>query len=123
MKGDETLAKVYQAADIFVCPSIEDSGPMMINESIMSGTPVVSFNMGVAADLVQSDKTGYIANLADSKDLAKGIHKIFSATKPEYQSLAANCRELGLRLLHPDIQLNSFISLFNKVDDNGFGHD
>jgi len=36
--GDESsLAAAYQAADLFVCPSIEDSGPMMINEAIMCG--------------------------------------------------------------------------------------
>lgn len=65
------LPTVYQAADIFICPSIEDSGPMMINQSIMCGTPVVSFEMGVALDLVITGQTGYRAKLKDSVDLAK----------------------------------------------------
>jgi glycosyltransferase involved in cell wall biosynthesis len=114
LKGDEALASAYQAADIFVCPSVEDSGPMMINESIMTGTPVVAFNMGVAGDLVLNNKTGYLATLKDSADLAQGMHKIFLLPKNEYARMSSNCRELGLKLLHPEVQLNGFISLFNQ---------
>ena len=44
------IASAFQAADVFLCPSIEDSGPSMINQSIMCGTPVVSFEMGVSLD-------------------------------------------------------------------------
>ena len=46
--GGAVLAKAYAAANAFACPSIEDSGPMMINEAMMCGTPVVAFRMGVA---------------------------------------------------------------------------
>ncbi len=67
------LAKAYSAADVFVCPSIEDSGPSMINQSLMCGTPVVSFVMGVGLDLIKNYDTGYMAKLKDSNDLAKGI--------------------------------------------------
>lgn len=72
----ENLARAYNAADVFVCPSIEDSGPTMINQSLMCGTPVVSFAMGVALDLVIDYKTGYKAELGNSADLAKGISEI-----------------------------------------------
>ena len=39
LMGDAMLAAGYQAADVFVNASIEDAGPMMINESILCGTP------------------------------------------------------------------------------------
>jgi len=81
------LSQAFQAADIFVCPSIEDSGPLMINQSIMSGTPVVSFEMGVALDLVITGETGYKAKLKDSEDLAKGIDYILNLDENEYKSM------------------------------------
>jgi glycosyltransferase involved in cell wall biosynthesis len=76
LMGDVMLAAGYQAADVFVNASIEDAGPMMINESLLCGTPVVSFEMGVAVDLVHTDRTGYRARLKDEQDMAAGLRRM-----------------------------------------------
>lgn len=89
------LAKAYQVSDVFVCPSIEDSGPSMINQSLMSGTPVVSFLMGVALDLVINGQTGYAAELKNSKDLACGLKIILDLNKAQKIEYSNNCRSLA----------------------------
>lgn len=89
-------AEAYQAADVFVCPSIEDAGPTMINQSVMCGTPVVSFEMGVAFDLVITGHTGYRSKLGDVADLAKGIQTIINLDDPAYQLMSENCRNFAL---------------------------
>lgn len=81
INSDEKLSLLYQAADVFVCSSIQDSGPMMINEAIMCGTPVVSFNVGVAEDLVQEDQTGYKVTIGDSSEMATRIMQVLSNEK------------------------------------------
>jgi len=93
---EEDLIKAYQAADLFVCPSLEDSGPLMINQSIMCGTPVVAFNMGSAMDLVLTGKTGYRAEFGNVVDLAKGIDFILSLNEEEYYRMATECRTLAI---------------------------
>ncbi len=115
---DDILALFYQVADVFVCPSIEDSGPMMINEAIMCGVPVVSFEMGVAIDLVHSGKTGYRAKLKDSDDLAKGIDYILGLSYEEAKKISIQCRELGLRLCSSEAQMKSFEILFSGLFNN-----
>lgn len=112
------LPKVYQAADVFVSPSIEDSGPMMINQSIMSGTPVVAFEMGVALDLVQTEKTGYISKLKDSTDMAYGLKYILELGETPYNQMNINCRELGLKLCHPQEQSKKLMELFKERNQN-----
>ena len=79
LNDDLTLALAYQAADLFVCPSVEDAGPMMIPEAMMCGTPVVAFHAGGAPDLITTGETGYLARLADSADLASGILDLLEA--------------------------------------------
>lgn len=79
LNDDITLALAYQAADVFVCPSIEDAGPMMIPEAMMCGTPVVAFNAGGAPDLIETLKTGYLVKFGDAEDLARGILKVLGA--------------------------------------------
>jgi glycosyltransferase involved in cell wall biosynthesis len=91
------LAIAYQAADLFLNASIEDSGPTMINQAIMSGTPVVAFEMGVAPDLVLSGVTGYLAKLYDTYDLCDGIISILNLSQVEYKKMSANCRDLALK--------------------------
>ena len=70
----------------------------------MCGTPVVSFEMGVAFDLVITGKTGYRAKLKDTNDLAKGIMNILTLDNTNYSKMADNCRKLALELCSPDVQ-------------------
>ncbi len=109
------IASVYQAADIFLCTSVEDSGPSMINQSIMAGTPVVSFEMGVALDMVINGETGYSAVLKDSEDLAKGLFNILSLSEPEALQYSQNCRKLGLKYSSPEVQTTQLENIFTKA--------
>ena len=69
----EDLFRAYFCSDLFVCPSLEDSGPMMINYSVASCIPVVCYKMGIADDIVRHKENGYIASWGDWKDFAEGI--------------------------------------------------
>ena len=71
------LIHAYNFADIFLCSSVEDNGPMMINESLMCGTPVVSFDVGVSRDLINKSN-GFIAENKNSMELSKGVIYILS---------------------------------------------
>jgi glycosyltransferase involved in cell wall biosynthesis len=96
--NEDELIKAYQSAYIFVCPSLEDSGPLMVNQSIMCGTPVVAFNMGSASDLVKTGETGNLAQYADIHDLAKGIDYMISLDNYKYSEMSLKCRSLGLNV-------------------------
>lgn len=109
------LAKAYQASDVFVCPSIEDSGPSMINQSIMCGTPVVSFLMGVAFDLVIKGKTGYAAELKNSKDLAYGLKGILDLNKIQQKEYSNSCRSLAYELCSYGAVAEKFSELVIKL--------
>jgi len=113
LNNDHEIASVYQAADVFICPSIEDSGPMMINQSIMCGTPVVSFEMGVSLDLVITGETGYRATLKDSNDMAQGLYNILSLNQYDYKELSIKCREHALKLCTPQARMEILNNLIN----------
>lgn len=108
------IASAYQASDVFLCPSIEDSGPSMINQSVMCGTPVVSFEMGVSLDLVISGKTGYRAKLKDSADMAQGLFTILNLEDHKYKVLSDSCRKLALELCSPEVQMYKLEDMIKK---------
>lgn len=105
----DKLIKAYQVADCFVCSSLEDSGPQMINQSMMCGTPVVAFEMGVALDLVKTGETGYLAKWKDADDLAIGINNMLDMPNEKLEVMKKNCRELAMRT-HSSAALDELIN-------------
>lgn len=87
----EELFVAYCASDCYVSPSIADSGPMMVNYSIACGTPVISFNIGVARDIVLHKETGYIAKYKDSMDLARGLEWLYGLNIEYRQMIRERC--------------------------------
>lgn len=90
IRDERLLALAYQASDVFVCSSVEDSGPMMVSEALACGTPVVGFEMGVTSNMVVNGFNGYKAELKNSEDLAKGIFEILSLPKEKYEEYSRN---------------------------------
>jgi len=110
---DLTLALAYQAADAFVCPSIEDAGPMMIPEAMMCGAPVVAFDSTGAPDLVETMRTGYLAVAADAQDFARGIYALLTM-----ESLAPMRKEAALaaaRSHTPSAAADRHIELYQSL--------
>lgn len=73
LNDEYSLALVYNAADVFVTPSLADNLPTTILESLSCSTPVVGFNVGGIPDMIRHKENGYIAEYKDAKDLANGI--------------------------------------------------
>ncbi len=111
LENNHQLASAFQASDFFICPSIEDAGPFMINQSVMCGTPVVSFELGIALDLVIPNETGFLAELKNIDDLANNIIKANSLKNDKLKEMSIKCRKLGLEKL----KLDSFVDNFEKV--------
>jgi len=70
---DISLNILYSAADVMVVPSREENLANTVVESLASGTPVASFDIGGMSDMVEHKINGYLAKPLDAYDLAAGI--------------------------------------------------
>ncbi len=116
------FAATYAAADLFICPSVEDSGPMMINEAVVSGTPVAAFEMGVAVDLVQHGVTGFRVPLADSGGLAEALASFVRMSGPQRAAMRDACRALGVATSSAQGQAQAFVELAQALQLGGGPH-
>ncbi len=74
--GDERLmALLYNAADVFVTPSLAENLPNVVLESLCCGTPVVAFNIGGMPDLINNNENGFLVEQKDAFNLAKSLDK------------------------------------------------
>jgi len=67
------LALAYSAADFYISPSLEDTGPTMVLQSMMCKTPVIAFNIGYANEFIQDKVNGFVAHERNSNTLADCI--------------------------------------------------
>ncbi|MFB6318207.1 glycosyltransferase [Saccharicrinis sp. FJH54] len=79
----------YNAADVFVAPSLADVGPMTVVESLKCGTPVVGFNIGGIPDVLVHKSNGYLAQYKNPSDLSDGLaycltHVLFSKASEDF---------------------------------------
>ncbi len=92
----DVLADLYALSNVFLSPSVEDGGPLMVNQALSCGTPVVSFKIGTALDVVDGKGTGYCARLRDSGDFAAGIRQHFLMTPAQQETVSERCRAMAL---------------------------
>jgi glycosyltransferase involved in cell wall biosynthesis len=69
----EQLADVYPAADVFVIPSLEEAFGQTALEAMACGVPVVGFETGGIPDIIRPGKTGLLAPVGNSAELARQL--------------------------------------------------
>lgn len=108
--GDEKrLALAYSAADITVVPSLQETFCYTSCESLACGTPVVAFKVGGLIDQIQHMQNGYLADIRNSDDLARGIQYFIDNPKD-----AAIVRESVLKFGFDNIA-EKWDELFNSI--------
>jgi glycosyltransferase involved in cell wall biosynthesis len=110
----EKLVEIYNISNAFICSSVNDAGPTMVNQSLSCGTPVVAFEMGTAIDMVKDQNTGYCAILKDSKDLANGIDHIMHLSKEKYDEMSKKCRKVAIALTSEKAFVDKFLEIYYK---------
>lgn len=90
--SETELSKIYNAADFFVIPSLEDNLPNTILESMACGTPVIGFDIGGLPDMIINNQTGLLAPKNDTIALARCIDQFI--TMENTVSFSQKAREL-----------------------------
>lgn len=67
------IVAVYNSADVFVLPSVEDNLPNTVMEAMACGVPCVGFRIGGVPEMIDHMKNGYVAAPADTADMAEGM--------------------------------------------------
>ena len=112
--SEAQMALIYQAVDVFACPSIDDNGPMMVNEAFASGAPIVAFKSGIAMNLVQTKDAGYLAEKLNGDDFAVGLKKVLLKDA----SVSEETKQLRKELTS-QFQVEQYKKLFSELIEYG----
>ena len=95
LESYEEISKYYQALDLYIVSSREEGGPKAIVESMASGVPIISTNVGMAKDFIVNDHNGSIIKDFDPNNIAQKSIEIL--TNPNKKNIIKNARKDVLR--------------------------
>ncbi|MEL6455177.1 MAG: glycosyltransferase family 4 protein [Cyanobacteria bacterium J06623_5] len=114
VSSDRLKAMLYSAADIFVFPTRADNLPLVLQESLACGTPIVSFSVGGVPDMVRPGITGLLAKPADAADLREKILQLL-ADSTSRNRMRDRCREIALAEYTIELQRDRYIELYEQL--------
>jgi glycosyltransferase involved in cell wall biosynthesis len=89
LKSENELSEFYNSCDVFISASEEESFGQTALESLLCGTPVVTFDNTGIRDFLIHKKNGYLSKYLDTEDLYRGL--VFVLSNP----LAFDPSEIG----------------------------
>jgi len=109
------LASIYAMADFFVNPSFADGGPVMLAQALMSGTPVISNEVGLATDLIQPSINGLILKSPTPEELSKAILKFIRMPIEPLSQMRIDARNLAVNQISEKIYLKQLSALIEEL--------
>ena len=113
VNDEQRIADVYNAADVFVLPSLSENLPNTIMEAMACGVPSVGFRVGGIPEMIDHMSNGYVANYRDAADLAKGIHYILY--EADQQTLSNNCLQKVARNYSQQSVAKRYIDVYEQA--------
>ncbi len=111
VKGEERMARLYQAADLFVLPSMQDNLPNTVVESMSAGVPVVGFDIGGVPEMIKHQENGFLAAPGKWKDLAEGILFVLGkGTLP-----GENARIFAETHFAPEVVARQYLDIYQSI--------
>ena len=113
VSDDHKIVSIYNSADVYVLPSLEDNLPNTIMEATACGVPSVAFRVGGIPEMIDHKRTGYLANFKDSADLAEGIR--WTLNDADREALASACLKKVAHNYSQQSVAMKYIEVYNEL--------
>ena len=112
---DVSLVTLYNSVDVMIVPSLQENLSNAIMESLACGVPVVGFDIGGNADMIDHERNGYLAKPFSTIDLAFGIEWVLN--NYNYKILCQNARNKVLNNFDSVVLAEKYIELYKSIAD------
>ncbi len=118
VSDENKIIDIYNAADIYVTPSMQDNLPNTIMEAMACGIPCVGFNIGGIPELINHGVTGFVAEPKNVDSLAEGI--IFVLSENIYKNFSDNCVNKVVSEYSYPVIASKYIEIYKNALKKGF---
>jgi len=105
----QELVEIYNAADVFVNPTLEDNFPTVNIESLACGTPVITYKTGGSPESIDN-KCGIVVEQRDIDGLENAIYSICENKEKYSKHCIEKAKEYDAKL-----KFKEYVDLYKKV--------
>ena len=105
------LAELYSMADVFLNPTYQDTLPTVSIEALACGTPVIGYDTGGSADIID-ETVGILIERGNKEQLLHSIQQLKTDGKQYYQT---KCREKALSKFDNLKCYQNYLDLYNDL--------
>lgn len=98
----DAMAALYATADVSLNPSLTDNSPNSVLESMASGVPVVSTDVGGVPFILEHGRTGLLVPPGDAQAMAAALYRLLT-DEALWQSLATASQAEVQRYAWPQV--------------------
>jgi len=111
---DLTIRNYMAASDVFVLPSKEEAGGMVVLEAMASGIPVILSNSGGITEYIDDGKNGLLFDSDSIEDLADKVISLLS-DEAMARSIGNNGRELAASKYTWGLAVSRYMTLYRDA--------
>lgn len=115
-----TLAQLYNAANLVVMPSHQESFGRVAAEAFACGTPVVAFKSPGAGEIVDEEITGFIATEFSPHALLRVIEGALDRVD-DLRAMGGPCRQQALQTFSPAVIAAQYANVFEQAQEREAG--
>jgi glycosyltransferase involved in cell wall biosynthesis len=121
VRDDHVMTLIYSAADVMMVPSRQDNLPNTAIEAHACGVPVVAFNIGGLPEIVEHQKSGWLAPAFDTENLAQGILWVLS-DQIRWGELSAVARSIAQERFSTKVVIEQYMRVYEQAQLLYQGH-
>lgn len=107
-------ASLFAAADLFICPSLQDNLPNTLIEAAACGTAAAVFDAGGSAETVEHGVTGVVVQAGDATAMADAIVAI-ADDAAQLAKMGRAARLRAEKLYDANLMADEYLSLYREL--------
>lgn len=103
------------AADCLLLPSLRESFPRTVMESMAGGTPVIASTVGAVEDMVENNINGLLVPPGNIQALAEAMKKLIQMAPGDLEDMARHCTVSAEKLFSMKAHLATITSIYREL--------
>lgn len=112
----DRLCELYNAADVFIFPSIQETFGMTAVEAMACGIPVIAYDVCAMQDIIINGINGYKIDRGNYKDMAQTLVKVLRGADGPMDPYL--CRQRIVEKYSLQYETDEMLNLYNQICHN-----